>query len=158
MLRIERPGSNESEIVANCTREALNIPKASMFYHVLPAMVQNRMPSLPSIRHSISDFRTRASHRKQDSITDMSLPTTPPPGYSSRLGSGSTTPCRPSSSAGASVLDLDDDVFAERSISLTPLPSTVAYETSTGINWQHARYGTDTVRVFCSSEVGANIA
>ncbi|KAH8730828.1 hypothetical protein GQ44DRAFT_699931 [Phaeosphaeriaceae sp. PMI808] len=140
MLRIEKTSTEEPHIVANYTLEILNRPKTSMLYHVLPAMVQSRMPTLSSIRHSISDFRTRASHKKQDSTTDMSLPTTPPPVYSSRPESGTTTPCRPSSSAGASLLDFGD-IFAERSTPSIPVPPAAAYETSTGINWLHAKYG-----------------
>ncbi|EAT86375.1 hypothetical protein HBI56_100670 [Parastagonospora nodorum] len=109
--------------------------KTSMLYQVLPAIVQSRMPMLPSLRRSVSEYRNRGSHTKNSSsLSDISLPETPPPCYSSRPVSGRTTP-RPLSVTSASVFEFDDDV------SVAGSASTTTYESSSGISWQHARYG-----------------
>lgn len=111
--------------------------KTSMFYQALPAMVQSRMPNLPSIRQSISDLRrTPSLHSKSNSFTESSLPQTPPPEYASRPGSGVSTPHRD----GTTDFDFDDDVSFASSSTLAP-PPLLPYETSTGISWQHARHG-----------------
>jgi hypothetical protein len=114
---------------------------ASMFYQVLPTVVQSRMPMLPSIRHSLNDFRTRGMHSKQKSMSDMSLPGTPPPGYTSRSGSGATTPQQYTCLTGTSVLDPEDDGCDTRLAQTTHHLPTVAQEGSTGISWQHAKHG-----------------
>jgi hypothetical protein len=108
--------------------------KASMLFQVLPAIVQSRMPMLPSLRRSVSEYRTRGSHNKKHSLSELSLPETPPPGYTSRPASGNTTP-RPSSVTSASVFRFDDDVSVA-----SPAPITT-FETASGISWQHARHG-----------------
>jgi hypothetical protein len=138
MLQFERSHAHEVDLTMNPTLEEQQSFKISMFYHVLPAVVQSRMPHLPSIRQSISDLRrTRSLHSKNNSTTETSLPRTPPPEYVSRPGSGYTTPYRHSTTD----FDFDDDVSVASSASSSP-PSILPYETSTGISWQHARHGT----------------
>jgi hypothetical protein len=114
---------------------------ASMFYQVLPAIVQSRMPILPSVRRSLNDFRTRGLHSKHNSMSDISLPGTPPPGYTSKPGSGSATPHQCTSLTSGTVSDLEDNTsLASLRPSSHNLP-TVDIEESTGISWQHARHG-----------------
>jgi hypothetical protein len=126
---------NEAESIVSSGSGGSKVLQASLIYQVLPAMVQNRIPTLPSLRRSVSGFHTRGLHMKNKSVTEMSLPETPPPGYTSRSGSGSTTP--------TSLFDISDDTsdVALRSGMSTPTPLVAAYETSTGVNWQHARHG-----------------
>jgi hypothetical protein len=114
---------------------------ASMFYQVLPTVVQSRMPMLPSIRHSLNDFRTRGMHSKQNSMSDISLPGTPPPGYTSRGGSGTTTPQQYTSLTSIPVPGPEDDGCDTSLAQATHQLPTVAQEGSTGISWQHARHG-----------------
>jgi hypothetical protein len=101
--------------------------KANILYYLLPAIVQNRMPILPSFRRSVHD----------------SSPGTPPPGYTSMPTSGRTTPECYRSVAATSVFNDNDE-------NGTPIPASgpaifsqpgSPYECSTGINWQHAKHG-----------------
>jgi hypothetical protein len=108
--------------------------KTSMLYQVLPAIVQSRMPILPSLRRSVSEYRTRGIQSSANSLSE-NLPETPPPLYTSRPASSSNTPLRPLSVASTSVFDFEDDISVASSA-----PTTV-YETLTGISWQHAKHG-----------------
>lgn len=126
------------------TTELKNVP-TSMIYQVLPGMVSSHFPMIASIRRSISEIRGRRLHSKTNSITELPLPGTPPPGYTSRPSSGSATPNRRPIIAGEAELDFPDDV-SERpgsSTSSNP-PPFAAYETKTGINWKYAGQGTNT--------------
>jgi hypothetical protein len=114
---------------------------ASMFYQVLPAIVQSRMPVLPSVRRSLNDFRTRGLHSKQNSMSDISLPGTPPPGYSSTPGSGRTTPHQCTSLTSGTVSDVEDDASLATLAQSSHNLAAVDVEGSTGISWQHARHG-----------------
>ena len=123
------------------TTELKNI-RASMIYQVLPAMVSSHLPTIPSIRRSIGEIRDRRFHSKTDSLTELPLPVTPPPGYTSRPSSGSASPNRRSIVVGEADLDFSDDA-SERpssSMSLNP-PPFAAYETKTGVNWRYAGQG-----------------
>ncbi|KAF2465592.1 uncharacterized protein BDR25DRAFT_328613 [Lindgomyces ingoldianus] len=112
-----------------------------MLYLVLPAVVQTRIPTLPSIRRSISDLRGRSIHIKSLSIsTEVSAPESPPPRYSSRAGR--ETPNRDSIvSSDTEEIDFRDDV-SERpeSLSFIPPPFPLS-ETETGINWKYSNQG-----------------
>lgn len=108
--------------------------KTSMLYQVLSAIVQSSMPILPSIRRSVSEYRMRGMHSENSSLSEI-LPQTPPPVYTSRPVSGSTTPLRPLSVASASVFDFEDDISVASSAPIT------TYETSTGISWRYAKHG-----------------
>jgi hypothetical protein len=108
--------------------------KSSMLYRVLPAIVQNRMPILPSLRRSVSEYRTRGIPSSTTSLSE-NLPETPPPLYTSRPVSSSNTPLRPLSVASTSLFDVEDD------ISVASSALTTVYETLTGISWQHAKHG-----------------
>lgn len=122
--------------------------RTSMIYQVLPAMVSNHLPNIPSIRQSISEIRDRRFHSNTNSISEITLPGTPPPGYTSRPSSGSATPNRYPLVAGEAVLDFSDDI-SERPDSLVSSvpPSFSAYETKTGINWKYAGQGMDGIIV-----------
>lgn len=116
-------------------------PKVSMLYQVLPPIVQNRMPKLPSLRRSVSNFRAGGLHSKNNSMSEASLPTTPPPGYTSRPTSGSTTPSQRISTASTLAFDLEDTISIASSDSSIHALSEPVYEMSSGIQWQHARHG-----------------
>ncbi|KAJ4992003.1 hypothetical protein SVAN01_02598 [Stagonosporopsis vannaccii] len=116
--------------------------RSSMIYQVLPAMVSSHLPTIPSIRRSIGEIRDRRLHSKANSMTELPLPGTPPPGYTSRPSSGSASPNRRSLVVGEADLDFSDDA-SERpgsSMSMNP-PPFAAYETKTGINWKYAGQG-----------------
>lgn len=115
--------------------------KSSLFFQVLPAVVQNRMPNMPSIRQSISDLRrTRGSHGKNSSMSEESLPATPPPEYVSRPGTASATPY---GRMGTNYDVEDGSSVASSASSIRSL--SVPYETATGISWQHAKHGRDSI-------------
>jgi hypothetical protein len=133
--------------------------RSSMFYNVLPTVVQARLPRLPSIRRSISsigEIGGRAMHAKSKSIIDTDSESsgteTPPPNYTSRRTSRRGSDFRGSRASMMStdteefgfgdVQDLRDDV-SERPVSSmsTPPPFTVL-ENRTGINWKYANQGT----------------
>ncbi|KAH7083261.1 hypothetical protein BKA63DRAFT_502588 [Paraphoma chrysanthemicola] len=114
--------------------------RTSMLYHVLPALVQSR---IPSFRRSLSTYRRRGLHSKSNSVAEMSRPCTPPPDYTSRPGSGSSTPSRQASDASDSVFDYEDDRSdAPSSAASDPppaeFPMATTHEPWTGINWQRA--------------------
>lgn len=115
--------------------------RASMIYQVLPAMVSSHLPTIPSIRRSISEIRDRRFHSKTSSITELPLPGTPPPGYTSKPCSGSATPNR-HSLVGEAEVDFLDDVSERPSSSMSSIPPPFsAYETKTGVNWKYAGQG-----------------
>lgn len=116
-----------------------SISKSSMFFQILPAVVQNHMPNMPSIRQSIGDLRrTRTLHGKNDSMSEGELPATPPPEYVSRPGTGVAY-----GQMGTS-FDLEDEASISSSASSIRSVNE-AYETATGISWQYARHGMDQV-------------
>ncbi|KAF1911336.1 hypothetical protein BDU57DRAFT_524404 [Ampelomyces quisqualis] len=115
-------------------------PKGSMLYQVLPLIMQTRMPMLPSLRRSVSNFRTGRVHSKNHSMSEGSLPKTPPPGYTSRPASGSTTPSQPTCTASMLAFDLGDRISIAGSEPSVRALSEPVYESSSGIQWQHAKH------------------
>lgn len=116
--------------------------RTSMFYQVLPTMVSSHLPSIPSLRKSIGEIRDRRLHGKANSLSELPLPGTPPPGYTSRPGSGSATPNRRSIVASEADLDFSDELSERPSSSMSSSPPPfAAYETKTGVNWKYAGQG-----------------
>ena len=140
MLEFERRDAGVPEDIMELTSYSDSERKrSSMLYQVLPALVQSR---IPSFRRSLSSYRRRGLHGKSNSITEMSRPCTPPPDYTPRPGSGSSTPARQLSDASDSVFDYEDDRSDMASSAASdPPPPVPTYETCTGINWQRARQG-----------------
>lgn len=113
----------------------------SMIYSILPAVVQNRIPTLPSIRRSVTALRNRAIHAKGNriiTITELQEPETPPPEYS-----GDGMPNRNwVTSTDASELDLLPDDISERPGSSGCLPPLFSSpESESGVNWRYANQG-----------------
>lgn len=122
----------------------LRNPRTSMIYQVLPTMVSSHLPTIPSIRQSISEMRDRQLHSKTRSITGLPQPGTLPPGYTSRPSSSSATPNRRSLALGDADLDFSDDVSERPGSSMSSdAPAFLAYESKTGINWKYAGQGTN---------------
>ncbi|KAF2020837.1 hypothetical protein BU24DRAFT_416510 [Aaosphaeria arxii CBS 175.79] len=139
-------------------------PQPSMIFSILPAVVQNRIPALPSLRRSITDLHTRTLHAKSPSIdTEISVPPTPPPRYCSRPGSGTATPTLLSlTPADGEETDGEDASFqgslSERpqSSSSTFLPPFSLSESETGINWKYANQGINlTTQAYQESSIRA---
>jgi hypothetical protein len=143
----------ESDAASHMDTTELKNVRTSMIYQVLPAMVSSHLPTIPSIRRSINEIRGRRLHTKTNSISENSLPGTPPPSYTSRPSSGSATPNRQSLIAGETELDFLDDVSERPSSSMSSGPPPFsAYETKTGINWKYAGQGTNAVVVHGGTE------
>lgn len=139
---MDRTIAVEVELDAISTLEEHKNTRPSMLYHMLPTMVSDRIPTLPSLRRSLNDARNRATHSKSNSITELSQPETPPPGYSSRPGSGCATPNRFSLAFAETESDFSDDASERPSSSRSALPPSFgAHETVTGINWKYASQG-----------------
>ncbi|KAF2659938.1 DEAD-domain-containing protein [Lophiostoma macrostomum CBS 122681] len=126
--------------------------KPSMLNFVVPAVVQSRIPTLPSIRRSVLDFRVRQVQLKsEDENTEgpsesKSRVSTPPPDYSSRPTSYLAGASQESLVfTDTEELELDEDITRPSS----PRPSSVSsappafplFESETGINWKYANQG-----------------
>jgi hypothetical protein len=119
--------------------------KSSMIYNVLPAVVQSRVPAIPSLRRALSDFRALTVRDKDELEEAGPTPSTPPPGYTTR-------PCSASSSATSSnrnsIAFSDGEVTIQEDVSDHPEsaystpPSFHVSETRTGVNWKYANQGT----------------
>jgi hypothetical protein len=124
------------------TKIELNTGKAvqhSVISSMLPAVVQNRIPALPSLRRSILNMRSRSKGPTIES--DISTPTTPPPGYTSRPTSGTVTPEQESPATSEDELESHSDL-SERPNSSRSLPPPFApSEVESGINWKYANQG-----------------
>jgi len=120
-----------------------NSYRPSMLYSVLPTLVSNHIPTISSLRQSLSDVRNRGAHNKSSSVIEIPQPETPPPSYSSTPQSGSATPNRLSVALEEADLDFSDDV-SERPVSSSSAhaPLFDAHEASTGIRWKYATLGT----------------
>ncbi|RYN19669.1 hypothetical protein AA0119_g8433 [Alternaria tenuissima] len=117
--------------------------RPSMLYSVLPTVVSNHLPTIPSLRQSLNDVRNRGSHSKSASVDELPQPETPPPGYSSIPPSGSITPHRLSVALGEADAAFVDDAEDRPGSSGSALPQQYrAQETSTGIGWSYASLGT----------------
>ncbi|KAH9864432.1 hypothetical protein J1614_010366 [Plenodomus biglobosus] len=124
------------------TFEDAKSTRPSMLYHMLPTVVSNRIPTLPSLRKSLNDARSRASHSKSSSLSEASEPETPPPTYSSKPASGNTTPNRFSLAFAETEFDFSDNVSEQSSSSGgAPAPRLVAHEANSGISWKYASQG-----------------
>jgi hypothetical protein len=113
----------------------------SMIHRVLPTVLSNRLPTLPSIRRSISDMRERSYAKKEPA--EEETPGTPPPGYTSRPGSGSATP----DMCGTRDGEMEGSRFPDH-VSERLLSSPFATGEGTGVNWKYARQGE--IHALCS--------
>ncbi|KAK3210293.1 hypothetical protein GRF29_44g2221754, partial [Pseudopithomyces chartarum] len=118
--------------------------RSSMLYNVLPAMVQNRIPMLPSLRRALCEIRSPSRPLSpSQNASEASLPSSPPPGYTSRPTS--VVDSQFSSSRTSFDTVEEDDLFQEAAelplaTLSTPPPFTVS-ETKTGIKWKYANQG-----------------
>jgi hypothetical protein len=112
----------------------------SMLYTMLPSIIRNRIPKLPSIRSSVSDFHGRPNHVRSISMSAQdSGSETPPPTYTSRQGS--VTPDR-WSAAMTDTEESDDTSTYDRPISSSSaLPVFTSSGTENGINGKYANQG-----------------
>lgn len=117
----------------------------SMLYTVLPTMVQNRIPTFPSIRRALSDMRgpQRPSSASRN-VSEDTLPRTPPPGYTSRPTSAVLS--QYSSNSDPFDAGEDEDAFHEAFSETPPSsmntpPAFAISETRTGIKWKYANQG-----------------
>jgi hypothetical protein len=108
--------------------------KNSLFFSALPKVVQNRIPVIPSIRRTISDY-TKATESVYTPEGTVILPESPPPEYTSRPGSAGASP-------GLSIHNPFEECgsIREQSSLGTP-PAFNISEGSTGINWKYANQG-----------------
>ena len=118
----------------------------SMLYSILPSVIQNRVPTLPSLRRSFSDLRGRSSHTKRvNSSCSIYSPETPPPVYSSRSGSLCPEQANSITSTDTEDIYVGDNIperpTSFRSASTLPPPFSMP-ESETGINWKYANQGT----------------
>ena len=135
MFRLDRSDPSEALLELDCTMDEQRSVRPSMLYHVLPTMVSNRIPTIPSLRRSLSG----KGHGKSKSLTELTAPETPPPHYTSRPGSGSATPNVLSE---LSEFDFSDDVSERPGSSVgAATPLFAPYETKTGISWKYATSG-----------------
>ncbi|KAF2262717.1 hypothetical protein CC78DRAFT_561149 [Lojkania enalia] len=118
--------------------------KPSMLYSILPVVFQNHIPTLPSIRRSLTDVRSRGNHAKSPSTgSEIFEPATPPPRYFSRQNS-SQTQLESGATSDTEEIDFRDDLsererpISSGSLSLPPFPLT---ESETGISWRYANQG-----------------
>jgi hypothetical protein len=147
MIRIERAEDFAAAFdSASLMDLETNSFRPSMLYSVLPTVVSNRLPIIPSLRQSLSDVRTRSSYAKSNLVTELPQPKTPPPGYSSIPPSGSVTPFRLSVALDEANLDFVDDISERPNSSGSTLPPAPdSHEMSTGIRWKYASLGKDRV-------------
>lgn len=145
MLRVERAEMPTSTFDTAAIMEGEETSyRPSILYSVLPTVVSNHLPTIPSLRQSLNDVRNRGSHSKSASIDELPQPETPPPGYSSIPPSGSITPHRLSVALGEADAAFVDDAEDRPGSSGSALPQPYrAQETSTGIRWSYASLGTE---------------
>lgn len=130
MAQSERP--EEAERNPDFEASAPPSTRPSMLYHVLPAVITSRIPTIPSFRQSLAGNK----HVRSSSLPDMSIPGTPPPDYSSRPSSGWVTPLRLSNDSESEFLDA---VSEQGSTSSDIRYNT--FENKTGIKWRYASLG-----------------
>lgn len=135
MLQTDRTGTSELEVVDIPTAGEDRFITPSMLYNVLPTLVSNRIPTIPSLRRSLSGKR----HTKSHSLTEIPAPETPPPDYTSRAPSGSATP---NNTFGETDYEFSDAASERPASSASTVPPPFAsYETKTGIKWKYASQG-----------------
>jgi hypothetical protein len=112
----------------------------STLYTMLPSIIQNRIPKLPSIRRSVSDFRSRPNHTRTINMSAQnSRSKTPPPTYTSRQGS--VTPNGWSTIMTDAEESNDASTYDRPISSSSTLPVFNSSETESGINWKYANQG-----------------
>jgi len=121
--------------------------RPSMLYSVLPTVVSNHLPTIPSLRQSLNDVRNRGTHSKSASVDELPQPETPPPGYSSIPPSGFVTPHRLSVALGEADVEFVDDELDRPGSSGSALPQPHgAHEGGCGIRWKYATLGMNVAR------------
>jgi hypothetical protein len=119
--------------------------KSSMIYNVLPAIVQSRVPAIPSLRRALSDFRGRTVPDKNELEDSEPMPLTPPPGYTTWPGSASsstTNSNRNSIAFSDGEVTIQEDACEHPESAYSTPPSFRVSETRTGVNWKYANQGT----------------
>ncbi|KAF2739798.1 hypothetical protein EJ04DRAFT_426171 [Polyplosphaeria fusca] len=108
-----------------------------MLFTVLPLVVQNRIPKIPSLRRSISDLRGRGNQGKGGAPVS---PHTPPPRYTSQDGvsTHSADSIESSDAESINVRDETSDRPVSSSSFLPPFPFS---EAESGIAWKYANQG-----------------
>jgi hypothetical protein len=112
----------------------------STLYTMLPSIIQNRIPKLPSIRRSVSDFRGRSNHARTISTSAQNSGSeTLPPTYTSRQGSVT------SNGWSTAVTDAEESndasTYGRPISSSSTLPVFNSSETESSINWKYANQG-----------------
>lgn len=116
--------------------------RPSMLYNVLPTVVSSRLPTIPSLRQSLGDVRSRTYYNKSDTVTELPQPVTPPPGYSTMPPSETVSPHKLSAALGEAEVDFADDVSeGQASSRAMPLVVPGAQETRSGVRWRYASLG-----------------
>jgi len=118
-----------------------------MIYNVLPAVVQNRMPAIPSLRRAISDFRGGPIPDRSDlDVAESTHPISPPPRYTTRPSSATSSGSNMSNRTSVAFSDGDttvqEDFYDRPESSYSTPPAFCVSETKTGINWKYANQGT----------------
>jgi hypothetical protein len=145
MLRLERADicTATLDMASLMEREDTSF-RPSMLYSVLPTVVSNHLPTIPSLRQSLNDVRNRGSHSKSASVDELPQPETPPPGYSSIPPSGSVTPQRLSVALSeADVEFVEDGLDRPGSSGSAPPQPHATHESGCGIRWKYATLGMD---------------
>jgi hypothetical protein len=123
----------------------LEYMEPSLIYNVLPTVVQNRIPPIPSLRRAISDMRAR---KGGFGVNAESIPDSPPPNYTTNPSSAVSRSGENSNRS--SVVFSDGDTSANDgyfghlghlgSEYNTPPVFSIS-ERRTGINWKYAKQG-----------------
>ncbi|TKA67138.1 hypothetical protein B0A55_09324 [Friedmanniomyces simplex] len=114
---------------------------ASLFYTVLPTLIQRRVPKIPSLRRTASTYRKAAAptaHERDDSDSSSESSVTPPPSYHT--------------SARTSVIDAEYDAAdTDASHSFPPssrpttsgsaAPTYHTHQGDSGVQWKYAKQG-----------------
>ncbi|KAF1956975.1 hypothetical protein CC80DRAFT_412224 [Byssothecium circinans] len=107
-----------------------------MIFTVLPAVVQRRIPTIPSIRRTISGFHSRRSTSKETIQSE-----TPSPGCTSRPGSAQSTSSRTSIDSVEGEIAFQECFSTRPQSSMGTPPTFYVLEKKTGINWRYSNQG-----------------
>lgn len=150
-LRLEN-GDNMQHIdgiyASEAAIETSESAQPSVLYKVLPTMVSDRLPTLPSLRRSLGGVRSRGAQSKCSLSTDSSQPKTPPPDYSSRPATGTGTPLEVPLAFEEADFDFLDEPSEQLGSRDTPF---VVHEAITGIRWRFVRQGTEPLHLIARS-------
>jgi hypothetical protein len=120
------------------TANKANMMETSMLFNLLPTIIQNRLPKVPSLRRSLSSYGLHAL-QQSPSLTNLS-----------RSFSGTSTPAEDYSDA-MSVQSFETDenagMLIRRRLSLemssvTAVEEPKPVENKSGIQWRYANQGT----------------